>query len=97
MSCLIYTASAVAGLIRFAKFLSTKDKLIAKRAIAIIRSEIEKAAILPDRYLPVPDLMRFREIFIDFSNNGYVVRFRYEPSGDIFIVPIEYRLEDAGE
>lgn len=94
MPRIIYTPAAVADLIRFAKFLSAKDKQVAKRAISIIRSEIEKAAILPDRYRPVPDLMHFREIIIDFGSSGYVARFRHEPGGDLFIVRIKHQLED---
>jgi len=94
MPRIIYTPAAVADLVRFAKFLSAKDKQVAKRAISIIRSEIEKAAVLPDRYRPVPDLMHFREIIIDFGSSGYIARFRYEPGGDLFIVRIKHQLED---
>ena len=94
MPRIIYTPAAVADLIRFAKFLSGKDENVAKRAISIIRSEIEKAAVLPDRYRPVPDLMHFREIIIDFGSSGYVARFRYETGGDLFIVRIKHQLED---
>jgi len=60
MPRIIYTPAAIADLVRLAKFLGTKDKMVAKRAITIIRSEIQKAAILPDRYRPVADLMHFR-------------------------------------
>jgi len=94
MPRIIYTPAAISDLVRLAKFLSTKDKLVAKRAISIIRSEIEKASILPDRYRPVPDLMHFREIIIDFGSSGYIARFRYEQGGDIFIVRIKHQLEN---
>lgn len=94
MPRIIYTPAAVADLVRFAKFLGTKDKLVAKRALSIIRSEIEKAAVFPERVRPVPDLMHFREIIIDFGSNGYVARFRHEPGGDIFIVRLKHQLEN---
>ena len=94
MPRIIYTPAAISDLVRLAKFLSTKDKLVAKRAISIIRSEIEKAVILPDRYRPVPDLMHFREIIIDFGSSGYIARFRHEQGGDIFIVRIKHQLEN---
>jgi plasmid stabilization system protein ParE len=94
MSRIIYTQPAIADIVRLAKFLSTKDTIVAKRAITTIRAEIEKAAILPDRYRPVPDLMHYREIIIDFGSSGYIVRFRYEQDGDIFIVRIKHQLEN---
>jgi len=94
MPRVIYTPVAVSDLVRLARFLSIKDKMVAKRAISIIRSEIEKAAILPDRYRPVPDLMHFREIIIDFGSSGYIARFRHEKGGDIFMVRIKHQLED---
>ncbi len=49
MPRIIYTPHAIADLVRLAKFLSTKDKAVAKRAISAIRIAIEKAANLPDR------------------------------------------------
>ena len=94
MPRIIYTPAAISDLVRLVKFLSTKDKMVAKRAISIIRSEIEKAAILPDRYLPVPDLMHFREIIIDFGSSGFIARFRHEQGDDIFIVRIKHQLEN---
>jgi len=94
MPRIIYTPAAIADLVRLAKFLGTKDKMVAKRAITIIRSEIQKAAILPDRYRPVADLMHFREIIIDFGSSGYIARLRHEQGGDIFIVRIKHQLEN---
>lgn len=94
MPRIIYTPTAISDVVRLAKFLSVKDMAVAKRAIATIRSAIEKAAILPDRFRPVPDLMHYREIIIDFGANGYIARFRYEQGGDIFIVRIKHQLEN---
>ena len=94
MPRIIYTLHAIADLVRLAKFLSTKDKAVAKRAISAIRIAVEKAANLPDRYRPVPDLMHYREIIIDFGDTGYIARFRYETGDDIFIVRIKHQLEN---
>ena len=94
MPRIIYTPRAIADLVRLAKFLSSKDKIVAKRAISAIRIAIEKAAIFPDRYRPVPDLIQYREIIIDFGDSGYIVRFRYETGEDIFIVRIKHQLEN---
>ena len=94
MPRIIYTPRAIADLVRLAKFLSSKDKTVAKRAISAIRIAIEKAAIFPDRYRPVPDLIHYREIIIDFGDSGYIARFRYETGDDIFIVRIKHQLEN---
>lgn len=69
--------------------------MVAKRAISVIRSEIEKAAVWPDRYRPVPDLMHFWEIIIDFGSSGYIARFKHEQGGDIVIVRIQHQLENT--
>ncbi|PJB41293.1 MAG: hypothetical protein CO105_14015 [Comamonadaceae bacterium CG_4_9_14_3_um_filter_60_33] len=95
MPRIIYTPTAIADLVRLAKFLGTKDKTVAKRAVSIIRSEIAKVSVLPDRYRPVPDLMHFREIIIDFGSSGYIARFRHEKGGDIFIVRIKHQMENG--
>ncbi len=94
MPRIIYTSTALSDLVRLAKFLSTKDKAVAKRAITTIRSAIEKAAILPQRHRPVPDLMDYREIIINFGSSGYIARFRHEEGGDIFIVRVKHQLEN---
>ena len=94
MPRLIYTPSALGDFVRLAKFLGTKDKAVAKRAISFIRSEIEKAALMPARCRPVDELMHYREIIINFGSSGYVARFRYEEGGDIFIVRIKHQREE---
>ena len=94
MPHIIYTSAASADLVRLAKFLAQKDRGIARRAIATIKGAIEQSAIFPDRFRPVPDLMHYREIVIDFGSTGYIVRFRHEHGGDIHIVRIRHQLEN---
>lgn len=95
MPHIIYTAHAVDDLVRLASFLKTRSPEVAKRAILLIKSEIEKARIHPERFRPVPDLPHYREIIIDFGAYGYVARFRQESGGDLHIVRIKHQREDA--
>lgn len=94
MPHLSYTPTAIADLVRLRNFLKSKNPDAAKRAIAVIRSEIEKAGFNPERFRPVIDLQHYREIIVDFGGSGYVARFRYERGGDVFIVRVKHQLED---
>ena len=94
MPHIIYTPTAISDLIRLANFLKSKDKAVAKRAITTIRTEIEKASVLPERYRPVPDLLHYREIIVDFGASAYIARFKYEQGGDISVVRIKHQLEE---
>lgn len=94
MPRVIYTQAALIDLIRLRNFLKTKSPEASKRAVLVIQEEIEKAANYPERFRPVPDLMHFREIIIDFGSSGYIARFRYEQGGDIHIVRIKHQLEN---
>jgi plasmid stabilization system protein ParE len=74
-------------------FLKSKSPEASKRAVSAIQEAIEKAAVFPDRFRPVPDLTHYREIIIDFGSSGYIARFRHEEGGDIHIVRIKHQLE----
>lgn len=94
MPRIIYTETAIADLVRLRDFLKTRSPEASKRAISAIRKEIENVSCFPERFRPVPDLMHYREIIIDFGSSGYIVRFRYEQDGDIYIVRIKHQLEN---
>ena len=94
MPRIIYTETAIADLVRLRDFLKTRSPEASKRAILAIRKEIENASLFPERFRPVPDLMHYREIIIDFGSSGYIARFRYEQGGDIHIVRIKHQLEN---
>jgi plasmid stabilization system protein ParE len=94
MPRIIYTETAIADLVRLRDFLKTRSPEASKRAISAIRKAIENASFFPERFRPVPDLMHYRGIIIDFGSSGYIVRFRYEQGGDIYIVRIKHQLEN---
>ena len=93
MPRIIYTQTALTDLIRLRDFLKSKSPEASKRAVLAIQGAIEKAAVFPDRFRPVPDLPHYREIIIDFGSSGYIARFRHEEGGDIYIVRIKHQLE----
>jgi plasmid stabilization system protein ParE len=94
MPQIIYTETAIADLVRLRDFLKTRSPEASKRAVSIIRKAIENASVFPERFRPVPDLMDYREIIIDFGSSGYIARFRYEQGGDIYIVRIKHQIEN---
>jgi plasmid stabilization system protein ParE len=94
MPRIIYTPGAIADLVRLRDFLKTKNLDAAKRAVSTMKADIEKAAINPERYRPVPDLPHYREIIIDFGSSGYIARFRHAPGQDVVIVRIKHQLEN---
>ena len=72
MPRIIYTETAIADLVRLRDFLKTRSPEASKRAVSVIRKAIETAAAFPERFRPVPDLMHYREIIIDFGSSGYI-------------------------
>ena len=94
MPRIIYTETAIADFARLRDFLKAKSPEASKRAVVAIREQIEKASIFPERFRPVPDLMHYREIIIDFGSSGYIARFRHEKGGDMYIVRIKHQLEN---
>jgi plasmid stabilization system protein ParE len=94
MPRIIYTETALSDLVRLRNFLQSKSPEASKRAVSAIQEAIKNASTFPERFRPVPDLMHYREIIIDFGSSGYIARFRYEDGGDIYIVRIKHQLED---
>ena len=89
-----YSAQAIADLKRIHDFLITQDLDVAKRAVSVIRTALEKVAFMPERLRPVEGKMYHREAIIDFGNSGYVARFRHVPSGDITIARIKHQKKE---
>jgi plasmid stabilization system protein ParE len=96
MPRIIYTQTALADLVRLRDFLKSKSPEASKRAVSVIQKAIEKTAVFPDRFRPVPELTHYREIIIDFGGSGYIARFRYKEGEDIYIVRIKHQLENDG-
>ena len=90
-----YSAQSIADLKRLHDFLAAQDADVARRAISVIRSALEKIALMPERFRPVEGRMYHREAIIDFGNSGYIARFRHAPNGDITIARIKHQKEDG--
>ena len=89
-----YSVQAIANLQRLHDFLTTQDKDVAKRAVAVIRDALKKIAVTPERFRPVEGRIYLREAIIDFGISGYIARFRHLPNGDILIARIKHQKED---
>jgi len=94
MSHLIYTQQALCDLVRLRNFLAKKSPEASIRAVAKIKSSIQKIALQPNSFRPVEDMPNYREIIIDFGGSEYIVRFYYKTGSDIKIVRIKHQLED---
>ena len=94
MPRITYSPIALLDLIRLGNFLKTKNPETAKRAVKTIRKAIETIKIQPDRFRPVPDMVNFREVVIDFGASGYIARFYKRTENEIVIVRIKHQLED---
>jgi plasmid stabilization system protein ParE len=97
MPRITYSPIALLDLIRLGNFLKTKNPETAKRAVKTIRKAIETIKIQPDRFRPVPDMVNFREVIIDFGASGYIARFYKRTENEIVIVRIKHQLEDEFE
>ena len=93
MPSIKYSAQSIADLQRLHDFLATQDADVARRAVLVIRQALEKIAVMPERFRPVPGKIYQREAIVDFGSSGYIARFRHSPSGDITIVRIKHQKE----
>ena len=80
---------------RLRKFLQEKNPAAAKRAADAIREGIKKIATHPEGYTPVKDMPYHREISIKFGSRAYIVRYLYEPGGDITILRMRHSRENG--
>lgn len=88
-----YSPIALQDLIRLGNFLKTKNPETAKRAVKTIRVAIEAIKNQPDRFRPVPEMVNFREVIIDFGASGYIARYYKKSDDEIIIVRIKHQLE----
>lgn len=95
MPRITYSPIALRDLIRLGNFLKSKNPETAKRAVKTIREAIETIKIQPNRFRPVPEMVNFRELIIDFGASGYIARFYQKSNDEIIIVRIKHQLEDA--
>lgn len=88
-----YSPIALQDLIRLGNFLKTKNPETAKRAVKTIRVAIEAIKNQPNRFRPVPEMVNFRVVIIDFGASGYIARYYKKSDDEIIIVRIKHQLE----
>ncbi len=77
MSRLIWSPQALRDVQRLYRFLACKNVDAARRAITTVRHQVKILAQQPGIGRPIDDLPEeFREWVIDFSDSGYVARYR---------------------
>jgi addiction module RelE/StbE family toxin len=91
MPRLIWTAEALNDTKRLYDFLSKKNLPAAKKAIQIIRSEINIMADYPESGRPIKDT-DYREWVIPFGKSGYLALYRYD-NEVIAILAVRHQLE----
>ena len=90
MAQLIWTPESLLDVQRLYRFLLPNNKEAAQRAIRAIRNG---ASTLAHIGRPIEELsLEFREWLIDFGDNSYVIRYRYEPNR-VFILAIRHQKE----
>lgn len=95
MPRLIWSQPALSDVQRLYRFLAGKSPDAARRAIAAIREEVNVLTLQPAIGRPVADLpIEFREWLIDFSDSGYVVRYRID--ADLVVVLAVRHQKEAG-
>lgn len=95
MPRLIWTPQALADVQRLYRFLSSKNKDAARRAVQAIRQGVKVLTLQPGMGRPIEDLpVEFREWLIDFGDSGYVARYRQD--GDAIVVLAVRHQKEAG-
>ena len=76
---MIYAPGAIADLKRLREFLRPKNPVAAKRAAGTIMKALQVLGLQPQIGRPVDDMPdEYREWLIDFGDNGYVARYRFD-------------------
>ena len=79
MPRLVWTPPALRDLARLHRFLVTKNRDAARRAVRAIRQGVKALGAHPEIGRPVDDMPpEFREWLIHFGDGGYVVLYRYD-------------------
>ena len=104
---IVWLTKALRDLERLHLFIKEKNPTAAKKAVQVIKNGIEELTKNPKVGLPVsvgdgddPELTWFRELYIKFGNDNYVVRYRVDeseqatPLAPIVIVQIWHSKED---
>lgn len=93
MSRLIWSPSALLDVQRLYRFLAPKNSEAAKRAVQAIRQDVKILEQQPGLGRPVEDMDdEFRDWIIDFSDSGYVARYRVDQQS-ITILAVRHQKE----
>lgn len=92
MSVVRWSAQALRDLDRLHRFLKPKSPQAASRAIAAIRQATRTLAQYPALAQPRPDGLR--DHYAPFGASAYVLRYRLDPAGDVFIIRVWHARED---
>ena len=93
MPRLIYTKDAREDFIRAHRFLLTKNVVAADKAKRTIIDSINRLSAMPMAHRPVRRYPHQRDLIIPFGSSGYIIRFSYEPGGDIIILRMRHQKE----
>ncbi len=93
MPHIVYTQPAIEDLIRLRAFLASKSETAADKAKGEIIRSIKALAHAPEGYKPVLEEPHLRDMVIKFGISGYIVRYRYERGGNIYILRIRHQKE----
>lgn len=94
MSSIVWTPSSLADIQRLHRFLATKDKSAASRAVAAIRQSVKPLETLPNIGRPIDDMPdEYRELLIDFGNTGYVLLYRLEQEQNVTVLAVRHQRE----
>ena len=79
MPRLIWSPEALLDTQRLYRFLAAKSPDAAKRAVKVIREEVNILATSPEIGRPAVEMdYEFREWLVDFGDSGYIALYRYD-------------------
>ena len=81
MARIVWTQPALHDVARLHRFLATKDRDAAQRAVRTIRYGVKVLATHPEIGRPADEMpAKFREWFVPFGQSGYLTLYRYDGS-----------------
>lgn len=88
----VLTPGFLADLDRIDRFYRTIDQGLANRARDMIAEQVSKLETMPFRYpaVPIAGFEDFREAYVPFGRDGFVVRFALEEAQQLIIVARAY-------
>ncbi|WP_123101237.1 type II toxin-antitoxin system RelE/ParE family toxin [Acidithiobacillus sulfuriphilus] len=93
MPRLIWFPAALGDVQRAYRFLVTKNREAAQKAVGAIRSGVQILRHHPELGRPMEDMDReYREWLVDFGGSGYVILYRYDGEM-VFIVAVRHQKE----